>query len=131
MADCTIISYKGVKIVYTDISGTFGDAAIPIFQKSQLVARQFADGTMLSLVDVTNARYNSNLLSYIKETVKINNPKVKATAVCGLTPLTTLIVNSVILFTGRKMKLVDTPQEAKEWLYQVEYKRIESPVSMV
>lgn len=122
MADCTLIIYKGVKIVFTDISGTTGDGAIPIFKKSQQVARQFSDGTMLSLVDATNVRYNSNLLSYIKETVKINNPKVKATAVYGLTPLTTLIVNSIILITGRNMKLLNTPEEAKEWLYQAERK---------
>ena len=122
MADCTIITYKDIKIVYTDISGTSGDGAIPAFEKSRKVAKQFEDGTMLSLVNATNARYNSNLLSTIKETVKQNNPKVKATAVCGLTPLTTLIANSIISFTGRKMKLVNTPEEAKAWLYQVAMK---------
>lgn len=125
MPDCTIITYKGIRIVYTDISGTSGDGAIPVFHKSQQVARQFENGTMLSLVNGTNARYNSNLLSTIKETVRVNNPKVKATAVCGLTPLTTLIVNSVIHFTGRKMKLVNTPEEAKEWLYQLAMKEEE------
>ena len=120
MADCIIITYKGTRIVYTDISGTSGDAAIPVFLKSQKVASQFTDGTMLSLVDVTNARYNSGLINCIKETVKVNNPKVRATAICGLTPLTTLIANSIILFTGRNMKLLSTPEEAKEWLYQAE-----------
>lgn len=120
MADCTIITYKDVKIVYTDISGTFGNEAIPCFEKSQEIAREFAEGTMLSLVNATEARYNSSLLSTIKETVKKNNTKVKATAVCGLNPLTTLMVNSIILITGRNMKLVDTFEEAQEWLYQVE-----------
>lgn len=120
MADCTIITYKDVKIVYTNISGTSGNEAIPCFEKSQLVAEQFAEGTMLSLVNATDARYNSSLLSTIKETVKKNNTKVKATAVCGLTPLTTLMVNSIILLTGRNMKLVDTLEEAQEWLHQVE-----------
>lgn len=125
MADCTIITYKNIKIVYTDISGTAGDAAVPAFKKSQQVAKQFEDGSMLSLVNATNARYNSNLLSSIKEAIKTNNSKVKATAVCGLTPLTTLIVNSIISFTGRKMKLLSTPEEAREWLYQVEMKGAE------
>lgn len=80
---------------------------------------------MLSLVNAKDARYNSNLLSTIKETVKKNNSKVKATAVCGLNPLTTLMVNSIIAITGRKMKLVDSFEEAKEWLYQVKMKNSE------
>lgn len=62
---------------------------------------------MLSLVNGKDAPYNSKLLSCIKETVKLNNHKVKATAVCGLNPLTTLIVNSIIAFTGRRMHLTD------------------------
>ena len=77
---------------------------------------------MLSLVNAQNTRFSSELLSTIKDVVKQNNPKVKATAVFGLNTLSTLMVNSIISVTGRKMKLLNNMEEAQEWLYQYELK---------
>ncbi|MFP4090761.1 MAG: hypothetical protein ACLFUB_02435 [Cyclobacteriaceae bacterium] len=120
MGDCTEIVYKGVRIVYTNVEGCSGDTAIPVFEKVQKIAATYPDKRMLSLVNAKNTRFNSQLISTIKETVQKNNPKVRATAVCGLSALTTLMVNSIISVTGRKMKLFDTPEQGKEWLYQCE-----------
>ncbi|MEK6480346.1 hypothetical protein WJR50_22575 [Catalinimonas sp. 4WD22] len=118
MPDCTIIKYKTINIVYTDVSSCSGDMAIPCFEKVQQIASTLPDKSMFSLVNARDTRFNSKLLSVIKETVKKNNPKVRATAVCGLSQLSALMVNSIISITGRKMKLLDTLEEAKEWLYQ-------------
>jgi hypothetical protein len=35
------------------------------------------------------------------------------------------MVNSIISITGRKMKLLDTLEEAKEWLYQENLKEVQ------
>jgi hypothetical protein len=118
MGNCTEINYKGTRIVYTNIEGCSGDTAIPAFEQVQQIASTYPPKSMLSMVNAKDARFNSNLISVIKETVKKNNPYVKATAVCGLSSLTTLMVNSIISVTGRKMKFFDTVDEAKEWLYQ-------------
>lgn len=119
MPDCSIIKYKGLEIVYTDVSGCVGDTAIPYFEKVQKIASTFPDKSMFSLVNARDTRFNTHLLGVIRETVKKNNPKVKATAVFGLNQLSILMVNSIASITGRKMKLVDTLEEAQEWLYQV------------
>lgn len=122
MGNCTEIRYKGVKMVYTNIENCSGDAAIPVFRKVVEVAACYPDKSMLSLVNARGARFNSELLSVIKDTVKQNNPKVKATAVFGLSSLTSLMVNSIISVTGRQMKLLESEEEAREWLYQQEMK---------
>lgn len=122
MADCTEIRYKGVKIVYTNVENCSGEAAIPVFEKVVKLASTYPDKSMLSLVNARGTRFNSDLLSVIKDTVKKNNPKVKATAVFGLSALSTLMVNSIISVTGRKMKLLNSLEEAQEWLYQQEMK---------
>jgi len=122
MPDCTEIRYKGIKMVYTNVEGCSGEAAIPVFQKVVQIAATYPDKSMLSLVNARGTRFNSDLLSVIKDTVKKNNPKVKATAVFGLSALSTLMVNSIISVTGRKMKLLNTMEEAQEWLYQQEMK---------
>lgn len=122
MSDCTEIRYKGIKMVYTNVEGCSGEAAIPVFQKVVQIASTYPHKSMLSLVNAKGTRFNSDLLSVIKDTVKKNNPKVKATAVFGLSSLSTLMVNSIISVTGRKMKLLNTMEEAQEWLYQQEMK---------
>ncbi|WP_296618957.1 hypothetical protein [Marivirga sp.] len=125
MSYCKVLDYKGVKIVYTDIENTNGSEAISAFDDVQKLVAEFPDKSVLSCVNATNARFNKDLLSKIKETVKKNNPKVKVTVVCGLSKLSTLILNSIIAATGRKMKLFDSVEEGKEWLYQYELKSAE------
>jgi len=120
MGECTEIRYKGVKMVYTNIEGCSGESAIPVFQKVVQVAATYPNKSMLSLVNAKGTRFNSDLLSVIRDTVKKNNPKVKATAVFGLNTLSTLMVNSIISVTGRRMKLLNSQEEAQEWLYQQE-----------
>ena len=120
MSYCEIVDYKGVKIVYTNIVDTSGNEAIPVFDKVQSLVAQFPDKSVLSCVNARNARFNKDLLAKIKDTVKKNNPKSKATVVCGLNKLSKLILNGIISATGRQMKLFDGEAEAKEWLYQLE-----------
>lgn len=122
MADCTEIRYKGVQMVYTNVEDCGGEQAIPAFKKVVEIAKKYPNKSMLSLVNAQNTRFSSELLSTIKDVVKQNNPKVKATAVFGLNTLSTLMVNSIISVTGRKMKLLNNMEEAQEWLYQYELK---------
>lgn len=122
MSFTKVIDYKSIKIVYTNIVDTAGSEAIPTFDKVQKLVAEFPDHSVLSCVNATNARFNTDLLSKIKETVKKNNPKAKATVVCGLSKLSSLILNSIIAATGRQMKLFDTEEEGFEWLYQYEMK---------
>jgi len=107
-------------MVYTNVEGCTGEESIPAFHKVVQIASTYPNKSMLSLVNAKNTRFNSDLLSTLRDVVKKNNPKVKATAVCGLSTLSTLMVNSIISMTGRKMKLVKTLEEAQEWLYKFE-----------
>lgn len=122
MSYCEVRDFKGLKIVYTDIAGTSGNEAIPTFDKVQGLVQKFPDKSVLSCVNATDARFNKDLLAKIKETVKKNNPKAKATVVCGLNKLSTLILNGIIAATGRQMKLFDTVEEGMEWLVAYETK---------
>lgn len=130
MSYCEVRDYKGLKIVYTDIAGTSGGEAIPTFDKVQGLVAKFPDKSVLSCVNATDARFNKELLAKIKETVKRNNPKAKATVVCGLSKLSTLILNGIITATGRQMKLFDKVEDGLEWLAKYESEHATpSPVS--
>ncbi|MEL7004560.1 MAG: hypothetical protein AAFN93_17770 [Bacteroidota bacterium] len=117
MSKCNIIKYKDIDIVYTDISNCSPEEAVVAFENCQEVIGKMPLNSVYSLVNAKGARFNSNLIQTIKDTVKKNNPYNKATAVSGLSQLSRLMVNSIISFTGRQMKLTDTVDDAKEWLY--------------
>lgn len=117
MSKSNIIKYKDINIVYTDISHTSPEEAIEAFNCCQKIIEKMPLNSVYSLVNAKDARFNTNLISKIKETVKKNNPHNRATAVCGLNQLSRLMVNSIVSFTGRQMKLTETVEEGKEWLY--------------
>lgn len=117
MSKCNVIKFKDLNIVYTDISGATPEEAICAFDSCQEIISKMPLNSVYSLVNAKDARFNSNLIQKIKETVKKNNGHSKATAVCGLNQLSRLMVNSIVSFTGRQMKFTETADEAKEWLY--------------
>ncbi|GAA0893147.1 hypothetical protein GCM10009122_28260 [Fulvivirga kasyanovii] len=118
MASCNVVKYKELDIVYTDISNASPEEAMVVFDENQLIISKMPLKSVYALVNAKDARFNSSLIQKIKETVKKNNPHSKATAVCGLNALSRLMVNSIIAFTGRQMKLVETEEEGKDWLYK-------------
>ncbi|MDN5201344.1 STAS/SEC14 domain-containing protein [Fulvivirgaceae bacterium BMA10] len=107
-----------MKIVYTDISDSSPEMAIRVFERNKTIISEFDKNSVYSLVNAKDVRFNSKLIQVVKETVKENNPYVRATAVSGLNTLTRLMVNSIVSFTGREIKLFENEDEAKEWLYQ-------------
>lgn len=125
MSTCSVIKFKDIDIVYTDISDASPEQAIVSFERNQEIIAQMPLKSVYSLVNAKNARFNKNLIQTIKETVKKNNPHNKATAVSGLSQLSRLMVNSIISFTGRDMKLTETVEEGKEWLYSRSRKAVE------
>jgi len=118
MASCTVIKHNDLNIVYTDISNSSPEEAVAAIEKSHEIIAKMPLNSVYALVNAEGARFNKDLIQKIKETVKKNNPYNKATAVCGLNQLASLMVNSIISFTGRQMKLTKTPEEGKEWLYK-------------
>jgi len=126
MSKCNVIKYKDIDIVYTDIADASPEEAIVAFENCQEIISKMPLNSVYSLVNAKGARFNSNLIQTIKDTVKKNNPYNKATAVAGLSQLSRLMVNSIISFTGRQMKLTDTVEDAKVWLYSKADSTVES-----
>ena len=130
MREPGLISFKDMKIFMTDISNTKPEDSIPLFIRNrEIVAeKKFPEKSLYSLVDATGARFNSKLIQTIKETASANNPYVVCTAVVGLSPLTKTIVNSIMMFTGRDIKILDDAEQGKAYLHGQYLKRKELEV---
>lgn len=113
------IVHEGVEILYTDLSNTTPDKGLEALRQCHANCRVRPPKSVLSLINITNARYNSELIAYAKEMSRNNKPFILASAVCGFNDLTKLMLNSIFIFAGRRdIKLFNTPEESIKWLVQ-------------
>lgn len=118
MAECKVIEYKGIEIVFTDISNAKPQDSIKAFEQSVEIIRNKPLRSVLAMVDAKGAKINKEMIDRIKQITKQNNPYNKATAISGLDPMSKLMAKSIAILTGREMKLVDNLEEAKEYLFE-------------
>lgn len=113
------LKHHEMEIYFTDISNTRPEDSIEIFEanRAKVAEGNYPEQSLYSLVDASGARFNTKLIQTIKNTVKSNGPYIRSTVVVGLSPLSRTIVNSIMHFTGRDMKLFDTVEEGKNHLY--------------
>lgn len=113
------IVHEGVEILYTDLSNTTPEKGLEALRQCRENCKHRPAKSVLSLINVTNARYNSDLIAYAKEMARDNKPHILASSVCGFNDLTKLMLNSIFLFAGRRdIKLFNTPEESLKWLLQ-------------
>ena len=110
------ITHKDRKILYIDFSGCNPEELMTHMREAQRIISSQPEGSVLTLTDVTDARYNRQVSAALKEYTNSNKPFVKAAAVVGVTGMKEVILNAIILFTRRNFSLFDRIDEAKEWL---------------
>jgi len=109
--------YHGAKqIVFLDFSGCRIQDLPVIMDKAEKLIRSEPLNSVLTLTDVSGARYNIETSAALKEFVKGNKPFVKAGAVVGLDALKKIIFNGVMYFSGRSLAAFDDMDAAKDWL---------------
>ena len=72
--------------------------------------------SLLTLTDVTNARFNDEVGDGMKQFSAHNKPYVKAAAVVGITGLKKIIFGAVVAFSKRNIESFDDVEQAKRWL---------------
>lgn len=112
------ISYKGLSIIYSNLSNLDHDIAKSTMQSTVGVITKMPLKSVYSLIDMKGLVLSRDLIAEIKSVGMTNAPFVKATAICGLSPMASFLANSVIKVTKRNAKLFKTPEEGKAWLYQ-------------
>lgn len=82
------------------------------------------------LVDVTDARFNTEVVEAMKEFAAHNRPFVISSAIVGVTGLQRIILEAVTKFTGRtNLKAIPTRDEAFTWLAEQRAAHVPSAAS--
>ncbi len=110
------IQHEGKDILLLDFSGCMADEVLVMIDKAKDVISSQPEKSLLTLADVTDARFNERVSQDMKEFTAHNKPYVKASAVVGITGLKRIIFDAVMRFSGRKISAFDNIEEAKTWL---------------
>jgi len=110
------ISHDSKEILFLDFSGCRPDEAFPVIDHAKKAIRTRPQGSVLTLTDVTDMRFDDKLTASMKEFTTHNKPYVKAAAVIGVHGLKKIIFEAVMLFSKRKLHAFDSMDQAKTWL---------------
>ena len=110
------IYHNGRQILFLDFAGCNVQDFPILIEKAENLIRAEPPTSVLTLTDVTGAKYNLEITQALKEFVKSNKPYVKAGAVVGLDALKKIIYNGVMHFSGRNLAAFNDIEKAKDWL---------------
>lgn len=117
MKDITFLTHKGVRILYEDLENAQLEEVIPWIERNKGVIRSQPEKSVLALLNVKNAKFDTAVTNALKNFAKGNEPYIKFAAVYGIEGLKEIIFKSVLAFTGRKnLVLCKTLEEAKDIL---------------
>ena len=112
------IKHNYRQILLLNFSCCSVDEAIQTIAEASEIIKSQPESSLLILTDVTGARYNLEVVEKLKQFTRDNTPYVRASAVVGLDGLKKVIYNAVIMFTRRKISVLDDIEQAKDWLIQ-------------
>lgn len=110
------ITHQEKEILFLDFSNSQAHEVLKIIEDAKRVIRAKPRNSLLTLTDVTNARFDETVGNGMKEFTAHNRPYVKAAAVVGITGLKKIIFGAVMAFSKRNIESFDDPEQAKHWL---------------
>ena len=110
------IQHEGKKILHLDFSRSRAEDVLVTISTAKKVIAMQPERSLLTLTDVTDARFNDAVAQELKAFTAHNRPYVRAAAVVGVTGLKRIIFEAVIAFSGRKLSTFDNLEKAKQWL---------------
>ncbi len=110
------ITHQETEILFLDFSNSEADEVLSTIEDAKRVISSRPEQSLLTLTDVTNARFNEAVGEGMKQLTAHNKPYVKAAAVVGITGLKRIIFGAVMTFSQRKIESFDDVEEAKKWL---------------
>ena len=120
MARTSLVTVGGKPVVIFDFSNlTNIDEALKHIDEAIAFMSNQPKGSLYSLTDVTNSKFDSRITEGLKRLATHNKPYVIAGAVVGIEGLKRVIFQAVLTFSGRKnLKAFNTRAEAEQWLAQ-------------
>jgi len=118
MERITFITHGGKDILLLDFSRLKANEVLQLIDPAKAVISGKPEKSILTLTDVTDLTFNSEVSERMKEFTAHNKPYVRASAIVGVTGLKRIIYNAVIAFSQRQIATFGDREAAKSWLAQ-------------
>jgi hypothetical protein len=110
------INHGGRDILFLNFVDCSTNDVLQIIDDAKQVIGTQPEGSLLTLTDVTNARFNEAVTERMKDFTTHNKPYVKAAAIIGISGIKKIIFEAVMMFSRRKIHIFNDMNEAKDWL---------------
>jgi hypothetical protein len=113
----TFITLENKEYFFTDLSGITPDSQFAEWIKeSEELVQDRPLKSVLSLIDITDARFNTQAVHVLKGVALRNNPHIIKTAVVGAEGILKIALNAIGAFAGRDFKTFTNRETALKWL---------------
>ncbi len=110
------ITHQEKRILFLDFSNSEANDVLRTIEDAKRLISANPEQSLLTLTDVTNARFNEEVGKGMKQLTAHNRPYVKAAAVVGITGIKRIILGAVMAYAKRNIEPFDDMEEAKKWL---------------
>jgi hypothetical protein len=112
------IEHQGKRIILLDFSGMTDvvQGLATVAEATRFIGTQPAGGGTLTLTDVTDTRYDRQIIEAFKKMTAKNRPIVKTAAIVSNSSLHRAAISMIALFSRRKLEVFDSRAQALDWL---------------
>jgi hypothetical protein len=112
------IEHKGTRVILLDFAGVHDaqEGLRLIAESARFVQSGAPDGSGFTCSDVTNTRYDRQIVDAFKVMASGNRPYIKAAAVVSDSSIHRAAISMIALFSRRKIQSFNSRAEALDWL---------------
>jgi hypothetical protein len=115
------IKHKGKSVLLQDFSGMQpGPEFVELIQRARTIIDGQPPHSLLTLVDVNNSVFDTEVLVIMKDFVKRNTPFIRYTAVVGITGLKEVGLMALTRVAGRPLQTFSSREEALDFMAELE-----------
>jgi len=109
------LKHEGKDILFLNFADCRSNDVLRIIDEAKQVIGTQPEGSLLTLMDMTNARFNEVVTERMKDFTTHNKPYVKAAAIIGISGIKKIIFETVMMFSRRMIHICYNTNEAKGW----------------
>ena len=112
------IEHRGTRILLLDFVGITDvqEGLGAVENARQFIARQKQDGSLRICTDVTDTRYDRQIVDAFKRFTAHNKPFVKHSAIVSNSGMHRAAISMIAIVSRRKLHVVETRDAALDWL---------------
>ena len=114
------ITHQGKQILFIDVTNCAAEDVIELVTEVQCMVTAQPPKSVLTLSDLTGARFSRSAVTRMKEVAVFDRPYVKRAAFVGAQSLPRVFYEALKTFSQREFRKFKTREEAMDWLVREE-----------